>query len=285
MKKELKVLIYSMINNLVISITKVVCGFIYGMSSLFADGLHSFSDFITDIICLAGSHISKKKPTKEHPFGFGKVEYLTNLFVGIILFLLGIFILINSFEEKTFTPPLEIFIMLSIVLILKFICIYIMHEVGKDINSQLLITQVEESKSDLISTIGVIIISIILQFSNKLEILKYSDMIGSILIGLYVIVSSIKIIYHNSLALIGETEIDKDAINKVDKFLSKYKDIRKKEITLIKYGSYYRLQLIVELNPKLTLRKVINLENKIKREITRHYSLKVKYITIYVTRN
>ena len=269
MRKELKVLIYSMINNLVIAITKVVCGFLYGMSSLFADGLHSFSDFITDIICLAGSHIAKKKPTKEHPFGFGKVEYLTNLFVGIILFLLGIFILINSFEEKTFIPPLEIFIMLSIVLILKFICIYIMHEVGKDINSQLLITQVEESKSDLISTIGVIIISIILQFSNKIPILKYSDMIGSTLIGLYVIISSIKIIYHNSLALIGETEVDKDAIDKVDKFLSKYKDIRKKEITLIKYGSYYRLQLIVELNPKLT----------------RHYSLKVKYITIYVTRN
>ena len=55
MKKELKVLIYSMINNLVISIIKIGGGIFYGLGSLLADGMHTFSDFITDIVCLIGS--------------------------------------------------------------------------------------------------------------------------------------------------------------------------------------------------------------------------------------
>ena len=60
MKLELKVLIYSMINNLFIAIIKIIGGIFYGLGSLFADGMHTFSDFITDIVCLLGANLSKK---------------------------------------------------------------------------------------------------------------------------------------------------------------------------------------------------------------------------------
>ena len=65
MKLEFKILIYSMINNLAISIIKVVGGILFGLSSLFADGMHTFSDFVTDIVCLIGAKISKKKTNKK----------------------------------------------------------------------------------------------------------------------------------------------------------------------------------------------------------------------------
>ena len=90
MKVEFKILIYSMINNLVISTLKIIGGFILGLSSLLADGLHTFCDFITDIICIVGAKLAKRRPTKRHPFGYGKFEYLTNQFIGVILFLLTI---------------------------------------------------------------------------------------------------------------------------------------------------------------------------------------------------
>ena len=69
MKIESKVLIYSMINNLIISIAKIAGGLILGLSSLLADGLHTFCDFATDIICMIGTKISKHRPTKKYPFG------------------------------------------------------------------------------------------------------------------------------------------------------------------------------------------------------------------------
>lgn len=283
MKTELKVLIYSMINNLVIAIIKIISGILYGLGSLFADGMHTFSDFITDIVCLIGAKFSKKKPTKYHPFGFGKIEYLTNLFVGVVLLLLGGYIIISSFFKKTVIPPLSLLWLLLAVFLLKIIAIMIMHKVGEKINSQLLITSVKESKADLYSTIGVAIITIVLQYSNKYPILEKIDIIGSILIGLIVLKTSLEIIIDNSLSLIGEVEEDPKELEKINELLDENKKVKDYKYELIKYGSYYKLQLTVELDSKLSLRQVTNLENKLKKDIIRHRKLKVKYVTIYVT--
>ncbi len=283
MKLEFKTLIYSMINNLVISIIKIVGGVFFNLGSLFADGMHTFSDFITDIVCLVGSKISKKKPTKYHPFGFGKVEYLTNLFVGIVLLLLGIYIVISSFSKGFIIPPLSVLILLGIVFLLKLIAIVIMHKIGDKINSQVLITSVRESMADLYSTIGVVIITILLQFSDKIEVLKYSDIVGSILIGIIVLKTAFAIIADNSLSLIGEVEEDNDKVERVNEFIKNVKGVKNTDIILIKYGSYYKLQLNLELDSKLSLRQVAKIENKLKRDIVRHRSLNIKYVTIYVT--
>ena len=283
MNLELKTLIYSMINNLIIAIIKVVGGLFFHLGSLLADGMHTFSDFITDIVCLIGAKISKKKPTKYHPFGFGKVEYLTNLFVGIVLLLLGLYIIIGSFGKELVIPPLSILWLLSIVFVLKVIAIFIMHRMGEKINSQLLITSVKESKADLYSTIGVAIITILLQFTNQLPILKYADIIGSILIGLIVLKTSFNVIIDNSMSLIGEVEEDVDVINNVKKTIMSIDGIIKEKSILIKYGAYYRLQLSVELDPQLSLKQVTKLEEKIRKTIVKNKALNIKYVTIYVT--
>ncbi len=283
MKKEFKCLIYSMFNNLLIGIIKIIGGLFFNLTSLFADGLHTFSDFITDIISFIGSKISRKKPTKVHPFGFGKVEYLTNLFVGIIILILGFFIIFNSFGKKVEIPPLSVLYLLIIVFVLKLIAIIIMHKVGIKLNSQVLITATEESKADLYSTIAVAIITILLQFVDRYPFLKYADLIGSVIIGFMVLKISFKIIISNSLSIIGEVEIKGESVDKIKDFIKKYKNIEDMKVELIKYGNYYKMNLELELNPKLSLRQITNLENKIKKEIVKHRSLKVKYVEIYVT--
>ncbi len=283
MKLEFKTLIYSMINNLVISIIKVIGGVIFGLGSLFADGMHTFSDFITDIVCLVGAKVSKKKPTKYHPYGFGKVEYLTNLFVGILLFMLALFIIISSFFKESVVPPLSVLILLVIVFILKAIAIFIMNKVGKKINSQLLVTAVQESKTDLYSTIGVVIITILLQFAKNVPVLEYADIVGSILIGLIVFKTAISIIVDNSLLLIGEVEENEDVNKKVKEFVMQRKEVKDADISLIEYGPYYRLQLTLELDSKLSLRQVTKIEEEIKKDIIRHRSMKIKYVSINVT--
>ena len=283
MKVEQRVLVYSMINNLIIAVIKFIGGVIFGLGSLLADGMHTFSDFVTDIVCLIGSKISKKKPTKYHPFGFGRVEYLTNLFVGVVLLLLGVYIVISSFFKESVIPPLSLLYLLGLVFLMKVIAIIVMHHVGEKINSGVLITSVEESKADLYSTLGVVLITILLQYSNKFNALKYADMIGSILIGLIVLKTAFKIIIDNSLSLLGEVDEDEEPINNLKNLLKEYKRIKDYDIELIKYGSYYKLQMNLELDPTLSLRQVTNLVNKLKKDIRYHHSLKIKYITIYVT--
>ena len=80
-----------------------------------------------------------------------------------------------------------------------------------------------------------------------------------------------------------EVEDDKEKINTVKEFVLKEKAVKNVKIDLIKYGAYYKLQLSLELDPKLSLLQVTKIENKIKRDIIRHRSLKIKYVTIFVT--
>lgn len=283
MKKNSKILIYSMINNLIIAIIKIISGFIFKLNSLFADGIHTLSDLITDIVSMISSKISTKRPTKDHPFGFGKVSYLSNILIGIVLIILGLFICINSFFIKSHIPSIKLLIVLLIVFALKLIAIIIMDRVGKKTNSLVLITSKEESKTDLYSTIAVFIITILLQFSDILPILKYSDLIGTIIISLIILNMGIKIIKANSLAIIGETENNKMLEEKLNELLNNIKGIENKKYEFIKYGLYYRLDLTIELEDSITLKEIVKLQNKIKNLIIRHYSLKIKYVNINIT--
>lgn len=283
MHKEFKVLLFSMFNNFLISIIKVIGGFYFHLGSLFADGMHTFSDFVTDIVSYIGAKLSKKKPTKYHPFGFGKVEYLTNLFVGFLLILLAVFIIFYGFIGKIHIPPLSVLWLLLVVFLLKLIAILVLHKVGKKLNSQLLITSVRESLADLYSTIGVSIVTIILQFSDCYPILKYADVVGSILIGIIVFKTALTIIVDNSMSLIGEVETNPELIKKIKEFILQVEGINDVEVTLIKYGDYYKIQLMVEMDSKLTLAQVSRLERKLKQDLVRHRIFKVKYPTIYVT--
>ena len=83
--------------------------------------------------------------------------------------------------------------------------------------------------------------------------------------------------------LIGKVEVDSKLSQDIEKFLLKIKGVEKVKIYLIRYGKYYKIQLIVEMDSRLTLRQVTRLEEKIKKELVRHRSFHVKYPTIYVT--
>ena len=283
MNKEFKVLVFSMIMNLLISILKIVGGIYFHFGSLLADGMQTFSDFITDIISFMGAKFSKKRPTKSHPFGFGKMEYITNLVVGFLLFSLAIFIIINGYMSPWHIPSLSVLWILVIAFVLKGISIYFLYSVGKKINSQLLITSYSESKMDLYASSGVMLATILLQFSESIIIFRSIDMIVGFIIGFMVLKTSCDILRENSMNLIGKVEDNAELYKKIEDFLLHIKGVEKVKMYLIRYGKYYKIQLMIEMDSKLTLRQVTRLEEKIKRELVRHHSFHVKYPTIYVT--
>lgn len=283
MGKEASVLVFSMISNLIISVFKIAGGLIFQFSSLLADGLQTFSDFITDIVSFIGAKFSRKQPTKSHPFGFGKVEYLTNLFVGVLLLLLSIFIVVNGMFSNWHIPNILVLWILLICLVVKLVVLFFLYFVGEKINSQLLITSFSESKMDLFSSLGVVVATILLQFSDEIFIFRYVDLIVGLVLGLLVFKTSIDILIENSMNLIGKVETDSKLTREIEEFLLNIPGVEKVKLFLIRYGKYYKLQMIVEMDSRLTLRQVTNLEEKIKKQLVLHRNFHVKYPTIYVT--
>ena len=173
--KENKVIIITMILNLIVAILKLVSGIIFSFSTLIADSIQSFMDFITDITSLIANKIGKRRANKTYPFGYGQVYYLANLFTGVLLFLIGIFIVYQFFFFKGELKPNKIlFIILLVVLILKSIVVKILKFYGIKYKSELMIEASRESYADFISTCVVLIVFILTLFE------KYNTMPGSL---------------------------------------------------------------------------------------------------------
>ena len=281
MKKEFKVLIYSMINNFLISLLKIIGGIFSGSNSLFSDGLHTFSDFITDIFAFVGSKISKKRPNKLHHFGFGKVEYITSLFIGMVIFILGIYIIINAFLSGHSSTNSVAIIIIIVAVILKAISVVYLLNSGKKIKSQILIASGKESLTDVYSSCVVILVIILSSFKDKVEIFKYADLLGCVFVGVLILIMAYNILKENILLLIGEVSVDGDILKRIENAVESIDGVNLIEAQLIKYGNYYKAHLNVELDPNITIMRLANLEKRIFKKV-RKEKVGIKYITMEV---
>ena len=279
MTKEGRVLITSMLLNFLVSGTKIIAGFICNSKSMVADGMHSLSDFITDIVAFFGSKFSNKRANKKHPDGYGRFEFITDIFIALVILLLGIYSIYHGFTNPH-TPTNIIWIIIVILtIILKVINSKYLLKKGTDYNSPILITSSKESHDDVISSLGVIAIILLSQFQDIIPILRYADTIGSIIIGLMIIHTGYSIMKENIIFLLGETEDNKEAEKKIKNILSLYPEIEYKDIELERHGSYYVLELEVYVLKNIKVYKLLTIESEIKRKI-KNLNYRIKFVDI-----
>ena len=213
MNKVTTVLLKSFIVNTVLVFIKFIIGFIGKSNALLADGVHSLSDLATDVVAMVGSKLSDKPADKEHPYGHGRLEYVTSIIIGIVILVLGLVLVFNSGSNEM---PSIIVVYASIVtIVVKFFIAKYLCVMGGKMNNQILISSGKESSMDVISSIVVLISSLLIQFSDKISIFKYTDMISTILIGLFIIKTGISILRLNINLILGEVEADENYLSDV----------------------------------------------------------------------
>ena len=115
MKKVNSVLIKNMIINIFLVIFKLIVGMIGSSKSLVANGIHSLSDLITDIVSILGNVMAHKPADKKHPFGYGQFEYVTSIIVGIVVLFMGGNLVLDAFKVSENIPS-------NLVLVVSVIC-------------------------------------------------------------------------------------------------------------------------------------------------------------------
>ena len=98
MKKGQKALYLNIIVNLFVSFLKIIGGILGNAFTLMIDGIYTISDLVTDVIALFGIKIGRRRANKNHPYGYGRVFYVIELFMGVLAFLVGIFVIYLSFK-------------------------------------------------------------------------------------------------------------------------------------------------------------------------------------------
>lgn len=279
--KITKVLLVSSITNIFLSIIKILFGFIGKCNALIADGIHSLSDLSTDFVAIFGNHLSLKPADKKHPFGHGKTEYITSVIIGIVIILLGLSLIYNIFNKEIIIPNLLMILVSLFTIISKYILSSYIYKKGIEYSNNILIASGKESKSDVYSSIFVLISIILMQFSNELSILKYADMFSTIIIALFIIKTGFNILSDNIGILLEEQVLDKEYIKEIKNIITSFNEIVEiKDLYILRYGPYYKLvSNIIMKDLSLTdAHKIIDeIEKKLKEKDD-----KIKYVFIHM---
>lgn len=268
MEKATKVLVKSLIVNILLTLTKFVFGLIYKSKVLVADGIHSLSDLATDIVSIYGSKLSLKPADTEHPYGHGKIEYLTSIVIGAVILALALSLLGNSLNAKTtITSNMVLYVTIFTILAKYLISRYILSK-GVKYKSNLLIASGKESRADVISSAIVIITYFLSKLSSYSKIFLYSDTIGTFIIGLIILKTAYRILKENIVSILGEIEQDEEYLDKIREIILENSEVVNiEELNIIKYGHYYQANITINMDSDVTLEDACLVSDRIKKKL------------------
>ena len=268
MEKATKVLVKSLIVNILLTLTKFVFGIIYKSKVLVADGIHSLSDLATDVVSIYGSKLSLKPADNEHPYGHGKIEYLTSIVIGAVILALALSLLGNSLNAKnTIASNMVLYVTIFTILAKYLISRYILSK-GVKYKSNLLVASGKESRADVISSAIVIITYFLSKLSSYSKIFLYSDTIGTFIIGLIILKTAYRILKENIVSILGESEQDEEYLDKIRKIILENSEVVNiEELNIIKYGHYYQANITINMDSNVTLEDARAVSNRIKKKL------------------
>lgn len=279
MSKITKTMLVSAITNAFLSIGKIVTGFIGKSGALVADGVHSFSDLITDLVAIVGGKISNKPADENHPYGHGRVEYLTSMIISVFIVLLGVAIIIDVFTTEINRPTTIVVYVTIVIIIAKLLLSTYILKKGKQYKNSILISSGYESRTDVISSTVVLISAITANI--KMDIFKYSDKVAMFIVGLLIIKTGFDLLKENVSNIIGQDEKDPELRKEIEDIILKYKEVVKiDKLLLIKYGEYYQLVSDIQMDENKKLKDVHDILEKIEKDLTDKTNM--KYISLHV---
>ncbi len=184
--------VVSGIVNCILAVVKIAAGVFTGAKSLIADGLHSLSDVVTDVISYLILNVSRNEADENHPYGHGKFETFGTMFLAVALLLTALFISYDALhdlilEETNKLSPTALWIALFSVIANEGLFFYCLH-IGKKHHSKMIIANAWHHRTDSLSSVAVVI-----GIGLSLMGLPEFDAIAAIVVGLIIGYAAIKL--------------------------------------------------------------------------------------------
>ncbi len=155
--------------NVLLSAMKIAVGYLTASLSIVADGFNNLSDAGSSIVTLVGFKMANKPADRDHPFGHGRIEYVSAIIISFFILLVGFELLkdsagalINKTPTPTFSNAAIIILIISIVV--KCWLFFFNKKIGKAINSSAFVATAKDSLNDCIATGGVLISAVVTRF-------------------------------------------------------------------------------------------------------------------------
>ena len=188
--------------NVALAAFKAAVGILSNSIAVTLDAVNNLSDAISSIITIVGTKLSNKKADREHPFGHGRIEYITTTVIAAIIMYAGISSLIKSIQGimDPVTPdysPLSL-VIIAVAVLVKIILGHYVRSVGNRVNSDTLIASGSDALFDATLSTSVLLAALIFIFT-KISLEAY---VGVVLSG-FIIKASIELLQGSIKEIIG----------------------------------------------------------------------------------
>lgn len=209
--------------NLCLFAGKFIAGFISNSIAITADAFNNLSDAGSSIITLIGFKMAGQKPDPDHPFGHGRIEYISGLLVSVIILLMGFELLKSSVtkiihpEELTFSPVILVILIVSILV--KCYMFFYNKTLGKKLNSSAMMATGTDSLSDTLATTVVLISTLVAHFSG----LAIDGWCG-VAVGLFICYAGINAAKDTISPLLGQAP-EPEFVNQVNSIVMAHEEV------------------------------------------------------------
>ena len=207
--------------NIVLFGIKYFAGVISSSIAITADAFNNLSDAGSSVITLAGLRLSERKPDKDHPFGHGRIEYLSGLAVSVIIILVGVELLRTSVDKiinpaETETSIVSIIILICSVVVKGYMFFY-NSKIGKKINSAGMKATALDCIGDAVAT-SVVLVSAVISYFTELKI----DGWCGLLVSLFIVYAGVRSVKETVNPLLGMPP-EKEFIDEIKRIIGDVK--------------------------------------------------------------
>ncbi len=258
--------IAGILGNVFLLIIKFIIGFLSRSQAMIADAANSAGDIFASLMSTVGSKISSAPEDESHNFGHGKAEYIFSLFIGLVMILIAVKLVYDSFVSL-FNPssvsfPYLLILVCVITIITKFSLYLYTKIIYKKTNSILMQALQKDHRNDSIVTTFTLI-SVIL---NIFGIYWFDGVVG-IGISILICVSGIKI-FIESYNVLMDASIDNKTKEKILDITKKYKDIQKVDhFSSTPVGYKYLISLSIYIDGNMSTYDSHAIADKLEKEL------------------
>lgn len=240
-----KVLWLILVLNWLTALLKLVIGFLTNSMTIFADGLHSFSDGASNIIGLVAVSIAARGPDEDHPYGHQKFETLASTAIGVLLFLVSLRIfkeaLTGFFSDKRPEVTPASFWLMAFTLLVNIFVVWYERKKAKELDSELLNSDAWHTLTDIFVTLSVLVALGAIQLG-----LPKVDAIFAFLIGGVVLRIAVKIIARSAEVLTDKAFLSKSLIEKIVRSVEGVRDCHEIRTRGREDDAYVDLHVLVD---------------------------------------
>ncbi|MBR4401405.1 MAG: cation transporter [Synergistes sp.] len=234
-KTIIKTSIIGIIANVFLAAFKAVIGMMTNSIAIVLDAVNNISDAGSSLITIVGTKLAGKEPDKKHPFGYGRIEYLSAMIISVIVLYAGITSFVESAKQIIHpeTPDYNAIslVIVAVAVVVKILLGRYVKSVGIKVNSDSLVNSGEDARLDSVISASTLVAAVIfLLFHISLE-----AWLGAV-ISVVIIKSGIEMLRGTISQILGERN-DTELVREIHRTVTSFPDVRGAyDLVLNNYG-------------------------------------------------